>query len=67
MLKKVDISLLREGDVVRLEDLELAETWWVESVDKNEVWLEINNFILNKVKVLRKNPRRKKYVFVEVE
>lgn len=67
MLKKVDISLLREGDIVRFEDLELAETWWVESVDEKEVWLEINNFFFNKTKVLRKNPRRKKYVFVEVK
>lgn len=67
MLQKVDISLLREGDVIRLEDLELAQTWWVESVNQNEVFLEINNFFLNKVKILRKNPRRKKYVFVEVK
>lgn len=67
MLNKVSIDVLRPGDVVRLEELELAPTWFVEEVDQDEVLLMINNFFENKTKLLRKNPKRKKYVFVEVK
>ena len=67
MLNKVNIDLLRPGDIVRLEELELAETWFVEKVDESQVILQITNYFYNKTKLLRKNPRRKKYVYVEVE
>ena len=67
MLNKVNIDLLRPGDVVRLEELESAETWFVEEVNESQVILQIANYFYNKTKLLRKNPRRKKYVYVEVE
>lgn len=67
MLQKVDISLLRRGDIVRFDDLELAQTWFVEYVDDVKILLVIDNFYYDKTKLLRKNRMHKKYVFVEIE
>lgn len=67
MFRKIDISLLRRGDLVRFEELELAPTWVVESIDENRILFELNTMFYKKIKVLKKSTRRKKYVFVEVE
>lgn len=67
MLKKIDVSLLRRGDLVRFEELELAPTWVVEAIEEGQILLELNTIFYKKTKVLKKSSRRKKYVFVEVE
>lgn len=67
MFRKIDISLLRRGDLVRFEELELAPTWAVEAIEEGQILLELNTIFYKKTKVLKKSTRRKKYVFVEVE
>lgn len=67
MFRKIDISLLRRGDLVRFEELELAPTWVVEAIEEGQILLELNTIFYKKTKVLKKSSRRKKYVFVEVE
>lgn len=67
MFKKVDVSLLRRGDLVRFEELELAPTWVVDAVEDGQILLDLNTIFYKKTKILKKSTRRKKYVFVEVE
>ena len=66
MLKKIDVSLLRRGDILRFENDEAA-TWLVKSVDDDKINLELNTIFYFKSKVIKKTSRRKKYVLVEVE
>lgn len=67
MLKKIDVSLLRRGDILRFRDDEQAATWFVKSVENDKIILELNTFFYLEAIVVKKTPRRKKYVFVEVE
>lgn len=67
MLKKIDVSLLRSGDIVRFEELELAPTWFVKKIEDDKIFLELNTIFYFESKVIKKNARRKKYVYVEVE
>lgn len=67
MLKKIDVSLLRRGDILRFRDDEQASTWFVKSVENDKIILELNTFFYLEAIVVKKTPRRKKYVFVEVE
>lgn len=66
MIKKVDVCMLRRGDLVRFVDLELADTWIVKSVENDIINFELNSMFFFKTKTVKINPRRKKYVFVEV-
>ena len=67
MFKKVDVSLLRRGDVVRFEGWAEAPTWYVKKVEEDKILLELNTIFYFESKVVKKSTRRKKYVFVEVE
>lgn len=64
---KVDIDMLRKGDRVFLNDDESADAYWVKFVSDSSVTLDLLSMIFSKQINMKKNARRKKYVFVEVE
>lgn len=67
-LKKIDIRLLRVGDLVKFG----AESWrpffYLEKITATEYIFEENTIVFSNVKKVKRdeNPRRKKFVFVEV-
>ena len=66
MIRKVDLGLLRCGDLVRFVDLELADTWAVKKIGDGEIVFGLNSVFEKREKILKINPNRKRYVFVEV-
>lgn len=63
---KADISLLRRGDLIKLKNEFGAPWFYVEDVKDGVITLEENTmFYLNKKKI-KINPRRKRYVYVNV-
>lgn len=67
-LQKVDIRLLRVGDLVKFG----AESWrpffFLKMITATEYIFEENTIIYSNVKKIKRaeNPRRRKFVFVEV-
>ena len=67
-MKKIDIRLLRVGDLVKFG----AESWrpffYLKMITATEYIFEENTIFYSNVKKVKRNenPRRKKYVFVEV-
>lgn len=63
---KIDIRLLRKGDLIKLKDRD-GEPWWYVKDLKDDVFtIEENTIFYFKEKKLKINPRRKRYVFCEV-
>lgn len=63
---KTDICLLRRGDLIILKNEVGAPWFYVENVKDGVITLEENTiFYLNKKKI-KINPRRKRYVYVNV-
>ena len=63
---KIDIHLLRRGDLIKLKDDPGAPWWYVK--DKKDGFFNLEEdtiFYLNEKK-LKINPRRKRYVFCGV-
>lgn len=67
-MKKVDIRLLRRGDMVKFGSEEWRPFYYLREITEKEyVFEECNIFFTNIKKVKRaENPRRKKFVFVEI-
>lgn len=64
---KADICLLRSGDLIRLKNEVDAPWFYVDAVKNGVITLEENTmmFYLNEKKI-KINPRRKRYVYVNV-
>ena len=66
MIIKIDVRLLRRGDLIKLKD-DTGEPWWyVNEVTTDYLKIEENTMFYLKEKKLKINPRRKRYVFCEV-
>lgn len=67
-MRKVDIRLLRVGDLVKFG----AESWrpffYLRMITATEYIFEENTMIYRNIKKVKRdeNPRRKKFVFVEI-
>ena len=63
---KIDVSMLRRGDLVKLKDDPGAPWWYVEELKDGVLKLEENTMFYLNEKKIKINPRRKRYVFCEV-
>lgn len=63
---KIDVCLLRRGDLIKLKDDPSAPWWYVEDFKDDVFTLEENTMFFLNEKKLKINPRRKRYVFCEV-
>lgn len=62
---KIEVSMLRRGDLIKLKDDPGAPWWYVKDVKDGVLKLEENTmFYLNEKKIKIK-PRSKRYVFCE--
>lgn len=67
-MKKVDIRLLRRGDMVKFGDEEWRPFFYLSEITEKEYIFEECTIIFTNIKKVKRNenPRRKKFVFVEV-
>lgn len=63
---KIDLRLLRRGDLIKLKDDPGAPWWYVKDQKDNVFTLEENTMFYLDEKKLKINTRRKRYVFCEV-
>lgn len=62
---KIDVSMLRRGDLIKLKDDPGAPWWYVKEVKDGILKLEENTMFYLNEKKIKINPRRKRYVFCE--
>lgn len=67
-MQKVDIRLLRVGDLVKFGAEDWRPFFYLKMITATEYIFEENTIIYSNIKKVRRdeNPRRKKFVFVEV-
>lgn len=64
---KIDVSMLRRGDLIKLKDDPGAPWWYVKELKDGVLKLEENTMFYLNEKKIKINPRRKRYVFCEVQ
>lgn len=64
---KIDIRLLRRGDLIKLKDDPGAPWFYVKDLKDGVITLEENTMLYLNEKKIKINPRRKRYVFCEVK
>lgn len=65
-MKKINVCMLRRGDMVKLKDDLSAPWWYVKDVKDGVLKLEENTMFYLNEKKIKVNQRRKRYVFCEV-
>ena len=63
---KIDLRLVRKGDLIKLNDRDGEPWWYVKELTTDGLKIEENTIFYLKEKKLKINPRRKRYVFCEV-
>lgn len=64
---KIETSILRRGDLIKLKDDPGAPWWYVKDIKDGVFTLEENTMFYLNEKKLKINPRCKRYVFCEVQ
>ncbi len=65
-IKKIDICLVRPGDIIKLKDDPDAPWWHVKYLQNDVLILHENTMLWRNEKKIKICPRRKRYVFCEV-
>ena len=63
---KIDVSMLRRGDLIKLKDDQGAPWLYVKDLKDGVITLEENTMFYLNEKKIKINTRRKRYVFCEV-
>lgn len=64
---KIDVSMLRRGDLIKLKEYPGAPLFYVKDLKDGVITIEENTMFYLNEKKIKINPRRKRYVFCEVE